>query len=156
MHKRDDVPEYVRKLLDEGEEAKKRLQKLEDERELQKFEKIARDYSVPASEATALMKLSKADPEALNKLLAHTKAGWAAAQKAGVFAELGATGGNGGDTSAYAEMEAKAAEYHKTHPELSIHQCFEKVYTDPANREIAKRERMESAAPVMMPPGSMR
>jgi hypothetical protein len=156
MRKRDDVPEYVRKLLDEGEEAKKRLQKLEDERELQKFEKIARDYSVPASEAPALMRLSKVDSEALNKLLAHTKAGWSAAQKAGAFAELGSTGGNGGDTSAYAELQAKAAEYRKAHPELTDAQAFEKVYTDPANREIAKRERFESAAPVVMPPGSIR
>jgi hypothetical protein len=153
MHKSDELPEYVRKLIEKGEADSRRLQKLEDERELQKFEKIAADYGVPVSDASSLMKLSKSDPEALNKLLAHTKAGWAAAEKAGVFREIGATGGNGAGATAYEEMLAKAAEYRKAHPELSEHQAFAKVFEDPANRDIAKRERMESAAPVMMPPG---
>ena len=39
----------------------------------------------------------------------------------------------------------KAEEYRNTHPELSIAQCFEKTYTDRANIELAKRERVESA-----------
>jgi hypothetical protein len=47
--------------------------------------------------------------------------------------------------TAYNELMAKAEEYRKAHPELSESQAFEKVYTDPANREISKRERMESA-----------
>jgi hypothetical protein len=41
---------------------------------------------------------------------------------------------------------AKAEEYRNAHPELSISQAFEKVFTAPANIELAKRERMESAA----------
>jgi hypothetical protein len=40
----------------------------------------------------------------------------------------------------------KAEEYRNSHPELSIAQCFEKVFTAPANRELAKRERAENAA----------
>jgi hypothetical protein len=47
---------------------------------------------------------------------------------------------------AYGELLAKAEEYRDTHPELSISQAFAKVYTDPANREISKRERIESAS----------
>jgi hypothetical protein len=47
--------------------------------------------------------------------------------------------------SAYAELMAKAAEYRKSNPNLTEAQAFERVYTDPANREISKRERMESA-----------
>jgi hypothetical protein len=39
----------------------------------------------------------------------------------------------------------KAEEYRNAHPDLSVAQCFEKVFTAPANRELAKRERMESA-----------
>jgi hypothetical protein len=46
--------------------------------------------------------------------------------------------------TAYAELMAKATEYRKVHPELTEAQAFEKVYTDPANIEIAKRERRES------------
>jgi hypothetical protein len=47
--------------------------------------------------------------------------------------------------TAYGELMAKAEEYRSAHPELSIAQAFEKVYAAPANRELAKRERMESA-----------
>jgi hypothetical protein len=46
---------------------------------------------------------------------------------------------------AYGELLAKAEEYRSAHPELSIAQCFERVYTDRANVELAKRERIESA-----------
>jgi hypothetical protein len=47
--------------------------------------------------------------------------------------------------TAYDELMRKAEAYRDAHPELSISQCFDKIYTDPANIEIAKRERMESA-----------
>jgi hypothetical protein len=47
--------------------------------------------------------------------------------------------------SAYGELMAKAEEYRNAHPELSIAQAFEKIYTDRANVELAKRERVESA-----------
>jgi hypothetical protein len=40
---------------------------------------------------------------------------------------------------------AKAEEYRSAHPELSVAQAFEKIFTAPANRELAKRERVESA-----------
>jgi hypothetical protein len=47
--------------------------------------------------------------------------------------------------SAYAALMRKAEEYRSAHPELSVAQCFEKIYTDRANVELAKRERIESA-----------
>jgi hypothetical protein len=47
--------------------------------------------------------------------------------------------------SAYAELQAKAAELRKTRPELSEAQAFAAVYTDRGNVELAKRERAESA-----------
>jgi hypothetical protein len=156
MHKQDDLPEHVRKQLAEAEEMKKRLAKLEEQQELAKFEKIATEYEYPTSRAAELMKLEKADPVAFKGIIEHNKAGWAAAQKAGVFREVGSTGGNGVSDKAYDEFLAKAAEYRKLHPELSEAQAFDKVYTDPANVTLAKRERMESAAPVMNPPGTMR
>jgi hypothetical protein len=46
--------------------------------------------------------------------------------------------------SAYGELMLKAQAYLDAHPKLSIAQCFEKIYTDRANVELAKRERMES------------
>jgi hypothetical protein len=47
--------------------------------------------------------------------------------------------------SAYAALMVKAREYQTAHPELTEAQCFEKIYTDRANVELAKRERIESA-----------
>jgi hypothetical protein len=46
--------------------------------------------------------------------------------------------------TAYAELMLKAEAYRNAHPELSVAQCFEKIYTDRANVELAKRERVES------------
>jgi hypothetical protein len=46
--------------------------------------------------------------------------------------------------SAYDDLMLKAEEYRNAHPELSISQAFEKIYTNPANVELAKRERLES------------
>jgi hypothetical protein len=49
------------------------------------------------------------------------------------------------EATAYAELMLKAEAYRNAHPELSVAQCFEKIYTDRANVELAKRERVESA-----------
>jgi hypothetical protein len=46
---------------------------------------------------------------------------------------------------AYNELLAKAEELRKVRPELSEAQAFAKVFSDPANIELAKRERIESA-----------
>jgi hypothetical protein len=50
-----------------------------------------------------------------------------------------------GSNSAYGELQARAAEYRKAHPELSEAQAFERVYSDRSNIALAKRERIESA-----------
>jgi hypothetical protein len=47
--------------------------------------------------------------------------------------------------TAYSELMLKAEAYRDAHPELSVAQSFEKIYTDRANVELAKRERVESA-----------
>jgi hypothetical protein len=49
------------------------------------------------------------------------------------------------EATAYDDLMVKAEEYRNSHPELSISQAFTKVYTDRANVELAKRERVESA-----------
>jgi hypothetical protein len=53
--------------------------------------------------------------------------------------------GSNSEATAYDELMVKAEEYRNAHPELSVAQCFEKIYTDRANVELAKRERMECA-----------
>jgi hypothetical protein len=51
-----------------------------------------------------------------------------------------------GLAKAYDQLLAKAEAPRKDQPELSEAQAFEKVYTAPANRELAKRERAEARA----------
>jgi hypothetical protein len=51
-----------------------------------------------------------------------------------------------GSNSAYDELMLKAEAYRDAHPELSISQAFAKIYADNGNIELAKRERVESAA----------
>jgi hypothetical protein len=48
------------------------------------------------------------------------------------------------NTLAYAELMLKAEAYRNSHPELSIAQCFEKIYTARDNIDLAKRERAEA------------
>jgi hypothetical protein len=48
------------------------------------------------------------------------------------------------NTLAYAELMLKAEAYRNSHPELSIAQAFEKVYTARDNIDLAKRERAEA------------
>jgi hypothetical protein len=50
-----------------------------------------------------------------------------------------------GSNSAYDALMLKAEAYRNAHPELSISQAFEKIYTNRDNVELAKRERIESA-----------
>jgi ribosomal protein L20A (L18A) len=54
-------------------------------------------------------------------------------------------------SGAYDELISKAAELRKREPSLTEAQAFERIYTDPANRDLVKRERQESAPPVLVP-----
>jgi hypothetical protein len=47
--------------------------------------------------------------------------------------------------TAYATLMAKAEQLRSERPELSVAQCFDRIYTNRGNVELAKRERMESA-----------
>jgi hypothetical protein len=52
--------------------------------------------------------------------------------------------GDGLTGDALAQLEALVAELRRAHPEMSKAQAFAKVYTDPANAELAKRERQQN------------
>jgi hypothetical protein len=51
--------------------------------------------------------------------------------------------GKGKPMTAYARLQAKAAELRKADPKLTEHQAFAKVYVDKANAEIVNAERAE-------------
>lgn len=143
MKKRDDLPEHVRKALAEGEELKKRLAALEDDKELATLSKRATDIGLPDDHGAVIQKALRGDKEAVNKLLDLLKAANAAARAGGVFKELG---GAGRETisKAYDELKTKADELRKRDPGLTEAQAFAKVYADPANADLVKRERAEN------------
>jgi hypothetical protein len=55
-------------------------------------------------------------------------------------------GAASGDSSGYAQLTAKAAELRKVDPSLTEARAFAKVFTDPANRELANMAKAEGAA----------
>lgn len=79
----------------------------------------------------------KAPIEAMVKQLAAANA---QAREAGIFKELGGTGNDNGATP-HDELMAKAHELRKSDPKLTIEQAYAKVYADPGNIEVSKRER---------------
>lgn len=65
-------------------------------------------------------------------------------REAGLFKEFGSTASDGSAASdPHSQLMAKAHELRKAHPELTIEQAYAKAYEDPANSEIAKRERAQ-------------
>lgn len=138
------VAPEVQKALDENADLKKRLAVLEDERALAKFVIEAVDLGIPASKAEILMKADRGDKEAVGELKQLLKAAYAAAEAGAVFKEFGGSGRGVDANDPNAAIWAKADELRKTQPELSREQAFAKVYADPANKELAKRERREN------------
>lgn len=109
------------------------------------YRKRAADLGIGEAHGEVLMKAYAGDKASVDKLAELLKAATAQAKAAGLFSEFGSSSGTAnGDTSAYGQLQAKAAELRKKHPELTEAQAFAKVYSDPANVTIAKAERAEN------------
>jgi hypothetical protein len=144
MEKREPELLELAKIAAERDALAKRISRLEEEKELANWTKRATDAGLPASDGGTLMKLAKCgDMAAIDKIVNYTKSAIAAAKEGGLFKEFGATG-TIGPQSALDELNAKALEYRKANPKFTIEQSFAKVYTDPANAALAKKERIES------------
>ena len=116
--------------------------------------KVARERHPELSEAQAFARVYSARTDEARVLQDALRI-----SKAGEFVAVGPAGGAyemprsvakadppaPNADSAYTELMRKAEAYRDAHPNLSISQCFEKIYTDRANIELAKRERIESA-----------
>jgi hypothetical protein len=148
----EDDPIY-KKMRSENEDLRKRIQQIEDERELDICKRDAKDLGMTAEDAgTILMKARRGDREAIDELTKFTKTLAKASREiektSKVFAEFGTSRPMAGDGSAMAELLSKAADLRKIKPDLSEAQAFDKVLTDPANRELADRERTERLAKI--------
>lgn len=144
----ENLPEPLRKQLEEGRASAEKLAKFEAERETEVFGKRAADFGLPVEIGKHFAVIANAAPEA-----------WAVVEKAlntlanrsdmaVLFKEFGTSQG-GAVGTALDQLNEKAAELRKTQPALTEAMAFEKVYTDPSNRELVtmeKRERMGIAA----------
>lgn len=131
------LPEHVRKSFSEMEELRKVNADFRAKEEAVTFAKRAVDCGLPEQAGETLRKAYRGDAEEQKKLEGFIKSLVAQNATAVIFKEFGTANGASGDP--LSELEAKAAEYRKAHPELSKEQAFAKVYTDPANIEIVKR-----------------
>jgi hypothetical protein len=137
------LPEHVVKALQEGEDLKKRIAALEDERELAGFAKRAGEIGLPETDAVVLQKAYRGDKASIDALLGYVKAAQTQAKKAGLFTEIGSAGR--GAATAFDEITAKAEELRKADKKLSKAQAFARVYEDSDNSELVMRYKQEEA-----------
>jgi hypothetical protein len=124
---------------------KKRNDELAAAAELTTFTKRAVEIGLGESHGATIQKAYAGDKAAIDTLLGIIKGAGEQARTAGIFKEFGSSTGTAvGDDSAHAQLTAKAAELRKSDPKLSEAQAFAKVYQDPANVALAKRERAEN------------
>ena len=150
-----DLPEPVRKALDEGKAAMAEVTKLNDAAEAQAFAKRANDLGLSATFGPHLHTLAKGlgTLEERQKALEEVEKVIASANEAarlgGVFKEFGSGLAAGGD--AYQQLMAKAEELRagvnksmiEGQKAMTIEQAFAKVYEDTANAAIVKQYNVE-------------
>jgi hypothetical protein len=139
-----EIPAFAKKLMEDNAALQKRLDSLLSSGELVTLQKAATDALLPATEAETIQKAYAGDRGAVDKLLGFVKQANAAAKAGGVFKEFGSSAGNGVDGTAYDELSTLAKNLVSKDPTLTFAKAFAKVYEDPANVEIVKRERGEN------------
>lgn len=135
------MPAHIAKIMADNEAMAKRLAELEAGGSLSALTKQATDAGLPESEGATIQKALSGDKAAVEKLLGFIKQASAAAIAGGVFKEFGSGSGTGVVSTAYDELAALAKTLQKADTKLSFPAAFAKVYEDPANIEIVKRER---------------
>ena len=138
------LPAHIQKIFDDNAAMAKRLADLEAGGSLVTLAKQATDAGLPEAEGATIQKALGGDKAAVEKLVGFVKTANAAAVAGGVFKEFGINHGTGVQSTAYDELMAKAEELRKADSKLTQAAAFAKVYEDPANVEIVKRERGEN------------
>lgn len=145
MAKRDELPEHIRKQLADADDMRKRLAALEDKDATESISKRLADIGIATEHVETVKKAYAGDKSAVDKLIDLVKAAYAQVKAAGLFKEVGDGRDNGGKGhSAYDELVTKADELRKKETSLTKEQAFAKVYADPANADLARRERSEN------------
>lgn len=139
----------VKALSTENVELKKRLSDLEDANTLAICKADAKNLGMTDADAgEVLMKSRRGDAEAIKKVEAHMasliKQRDEIAKTGKVFKEFGSS--QGGSTTAYDQIVAKAAELRKADSKLTEAQAFDKAYNDPANMTLREQHKSEEMA----------
>jgi len=137
----------VKGLMAENADLKKRLDAMDDERDLKIAKQDAKDSGFTQTDAgEVLMKMRRGDKDAIKKYeamvadLAKSKKAFEKSSRA--FEEIGHTGspeGTGGAT-AHDQITALAKELRAKDPNLTKAQAYDKAYNDPGNAELRKQE----------------
>lgn len=145
LPKSPEVPEDVKKRLDEGQAAIVELTKMRDERETVEFEKRAEAYAhlpgMSTKELGAVLKraskqLDKADYESLEKSLSIAAE---AVKKSGALGELGSAAP--GDDSAWGKIQTIAKRLVESDPTMTLAQAITKAADQ--NPELHKQYKAE-------------
>lgn len=161
MQKRlDALPESVRKGIEEGQKAAADLRKREEAETVAAMAKRAADLAMPAPVAKEavphLVELRKQAPEAFDAVMGAfdqvIKSLNAQSNTGIVYAEFGHSrplGAEGGGASGYDQLLAKAKAYREDQEKLGKSvteaQAFEKVYTDPSNKDLVALSKREGS-----------
>lgn len=152
IEKAKKVPDPIQKQLDEQAARIKKqddeLAKLRDDREMAEFTEIAKAANLPVDIAKHLRDIKKASGDAFEAVMKEVRALQEQVKTGKLFTVIGGSGGGNAD-SAFGKMEAKAAELRKADPALTKEQAFTKVYDDPANADLVRQYRQETAKPAV-------
>lgn len=113
-------------------------------------ELLAKELRKERPELTPEQAFAKVYEDPANRELAEVERAGARLKMAKIFPPVARTepavaSGSSNDTG-LAALKELAAEFRRRNPFLSVEQAFARVYADPANRELAKKERMTSRA----------
>lgn len=141
---RDDLPEDVRKELDEADRVRDEVEKIRDERDLERTVAKARDWSnvgQPDTVGGLVHRLAKvAEPKDVEELESVLKAAHERIDSTVLFSEKGARDAMDlGDTAS--EIDKKAEAIRKDNPELTREQA--KLRALDANPELGSQYRAE-------------
>lgn len=124
--------ETLRKLVDAGSISTK----------VAEFAKKAKDLGLPEAHGEVMRKAYGGDAEAQVAHEAMLRGIANQARTGQIFKEFGSGGDQAGAT-AYDTIKAKAVEFQKAHPELSVHQARDRIMRDPMNKELVQQHRDE-------------
>src|SRR5258706_18789 len=136
----------VKGLMAENADLKKRLDAMDDERDLKIAKQDAKDLGLTQTDAgEVLMKMRRGDKDAIKKYegmvaeLAKSKKAFEKSSRA--FEEIGHTGSPEGEgATAMDAITAAAKAWREKDPSLTEAQAFDKAYNDPANVKLRQQE----------------